>query len=272
MRASGASSSAVSSARSTKSAKSTCRCMSPNFSSATTTASMTTFSARRLRDVDFMSGPTHKTGKKGHPNPNKSQTSHSSQAMTEKKTTPYKFLRNFGASLHQMPGWLWRKKGDLVVWASVAMTLCAGAFYFLPRVTVDPSGPYDPANPSPITFTIANINIVPLQDVQPTIGLCYIVIRDSTGSKPPECNGPSLSRLAFTPWRIKWLDVDEKYQIAIEEAIKIHDREQIEVANITIAIVYRPWYMPFRLTKEFRFITKPRSDGKIYWIPTPLNR
>jgi len=42
----------------------------------------------------------------------------------------------------------------------------------------------------------------------------------------------------------------------------------------TIAVVYTPWRMPWfwRPMKEFRFITKKLSDGKIYWVPTPLNR
>ena len=84
-----------------------------------------------------------------------------------------------------------------------------------------------------------------------------------------------MSKLVFGPWLVKWLDADEKYQIALEELIRIRgESRQIQSANITIGVIYTPWRMPafWRNTKEFRFVTKKRSDGKIYWISTPLNR
>jgi hypothetical protein len=165
---------------------------------------------------------------------------------------------------------------QLLLWASALMTLVAGAFYFLPRITVEPSGLYDPKSPSPIIFTIGNVNIVPLRDVQPVIGVCYITGIGVSGG--PECNGPAATVLAFKPWFTKWLDVDEKYQIAIEDALRpaTPDKQgqQIENANVTIGIMYTPWRMPafWRITKQFRFVTKKLSDGKIYWTSTPLNR
>src|ERR1700704_4765037 len=57
LKASGASSSAVSSALSTRSAPSTCRCTSPNFNSAIITALTQTFSERRLRDASRYAKP-----------------------------------------------------------------------------------------------------------------------------------------------------------------------------------------------------------------------
>lgn len=93
-------------------------------------------------------------------------------------------------------------------------------------------------------------------------------------TEKPDCNGAAKSKLILESWQVKWLDIDEKYQIAIEDMLTSGGREQIENANITIAITYTPWRMPsiWRVTKEFRFVTKKRSDGKIYWLPIPLNR
>jgi hypothetical protein len=206
-------------------------------------------------------------------------------SKTVGKKPSYVIARLLGSSLHKTLAWLWRKKADILVWASVVMTLVAGAFVFLPRVTVDPSGPYDPTTPSAVTFTVANINIVPLRDVQMGIGLCYVDPPPGTsppikfrgygagdGAVPNECNGPSSSKLAPTLWSVRWLEPDEKYQIALEELLQVHQVKQIEKANITVVVTYSPWRMFWRSTKEFRFITKQRSDGKIYWVPTPLNR
>jgi hypothetical protein len=179
-------------------------------------------------------------------------------------------------TLQAQPAKKWLVTGRFFAGILASATVVGGvaaAFFFLPRVTVDPSGPYDPSNPSPITFTIANINIIPLRDVQPSLGVCFMDW--STEIKThPSCNGPSESRLNFAPWFVKWLDIDEKYQIAIEDLLKPAAGAQAINANITIGVTYTPWRMPsfWRITKEFRFVTKKRSDGKIYWIPTPLNR
>ena len=183
------------------------------------------------------------------------------------------FLRTLGRTI----GRIFRASAQVLLWVSVAMTLIAGGFYFLPRVTVEPSGVYDPKNPSAITFTIGNINIVPIRDVQFGIGLCYIVFPGADQDpKFPHCNGPASTILHFQPWDIKWLDVDEKYQIALEDFFKNKKlpSQQIDNADLTIAITYTPWRMPWfwRNTKEFRFVTQERSDGKVYWTPTPLNR
>jgi hypothetical protein len=193
----------------------------------------------------------------------------------------YKILRLLVASLRISLGWIWRHSQAALIWGGVLVTL-AGAFFLLPRVTIEPSGPYDPSNPTPLIFTIANTNIVPLRNVQAGIGLCYIAIKDDVTLKgkgagdigPDACNGPSIVKLNITAWFVKWLDVDEKFQIAIEEGIKVDARKQIDNANFTIAVVYTPWLMPsfWRNTKEFRFVTKKLSDGKIYWTPIPLNR
>ena len=182
-------------------------------------------------------------------------------------------LRTLGRTLRRLYGWLLQ----ILLWASVTMTLVAGIFYFLPRVTVDPPAPYDPANPTPVIFTIANTNIVPLRDVAPGIGICFIRGKNSVNmiSEDKNCgNGPAKSILLFEPWHLKWLDVDEKHQLPIEEALKVGPREQIEDANITIVIAYTPWRMPsfWRNTKQFRFVTKKLSDGRIYWTPVPINR
>jgi hypothetical protein len=165
-----------------------------------------------------------------------------------------------------------------LTWAAVVLTLASGIIVFFPRLTVDPSGPYDPLNPSPITFTIANTNIVPLRDVHLGIGVCYIGEDDPNRPPPPHCNGPITISIIWHPqWFLRWLDSDEKDQIAIEDVLKRREpAKQFEDADITIIIQYTPWQFPsvwpFRRERQFRFITTRRSDGKIHWIPVPLNR
>jgi hypothetical protein len=164
---------------------------------------------------------------------------------------------------------------DGLIWASVIIGIFAGAFAFLPRITVEASGPYDPSSPIPITFVITNTNIIPLRDVQVSIGVCYLIFEGDLPDRK-QCNGPATSGFTFLPWHTKWLDSDEKFSIALEEFIKLgaNQRQQFSAANITIKVNYYPWriWWFWKPLKEFRFVTKRLSDGKIYWTPTPLNR
>jgi hypothetical protein len=186
----------------------------------------------------------------------------------------------FFDSLGKIVGWLRSAMPAFVTWAATVLTIFAGAVVFLPRITVDPSGPYDPAYPSPITFTIANANIVPLRDVVAAIGLCEVTLPErlpgggrlilkGTG---PCSTGATITRLTNPGWRIKWLDADERWQIALEETINGGSAAQVENADITISVEYTPWRFPWfwRSEKQLRFVTRKRSDGKIYWVPTPL--
>jgi hypothetical protein len=210
--------------------------------------------------------------KAGKPIQHKDQSTHSFQAAHD-SVVAAKFGATLAATLHKTLLWSWKHVQGILIWAGVAVTL-AGVLSLLPRVAIEPSGPYDPSNPSAITFTLANINIIPLRNVQALIGICHVsmVARPITLKGGGECNGPQGSLLTNEKWRIRWLDVDERWQIALEEVITTGTAKQIEDANITIAVEYTPWWMPpfWRNKKQFRFVTTKRSDGKIYWVPTPL--
>src|ERR1700722_4227549 len=51
----------------------------------------------------------------------------------------------------------------------------AAAVTPLPGVTVDPEGPLDPSNPYPISFEIADANLIPLHNVNAYLVICYAV-------------------------------------------------------------------------------------------------
>jgi len=215
----------------------------------------------------------------------KTQGSQPSQlpAPTSQPQTPAALTwgGKFLDSLGKIVKWLRSATSAFVTWAATVLTIFAGAVVFLPRITVEPSGPYDPTNPSPITFTISNANIVPLGDVVAAVGLCELTL---PGRLPGggsiilkgagQCTtGAAMTRLPNPGWHIKWLDADERWQIALEEQFTGSAAAQVENADITISMEYTPWSLPWfwRSSKQFRFVTTKRSDGKIYWVPTPLN-
>jgi len=177
--------------------------------------------------------------KEGWPIQHTAQSSHSSQSETGAPKLCYVLLKILRKTLAKILGCLWANKSNCLIWASVAMTLAAGAFFFLPRVAIESSGPYDPSHPSPITFTISNINIVPLRDVQPFVGLCFINVGGAPGQRQ-SCDSDNLARLVFQKWFVKWLDVDEKYQIALEDAINVGTPKKLNPPILLLALYTLP--------------------------------
>jgi hypothetical protein len=40
----------------------------------------------------------------------------------------------------------------------------------------------------------------------------------------------------------------------------------IDEADIGISVHYTPWFLPISLKRQFRFLAKPMSDGRVHWI------
>ncbi|MGO8952084.1 MAG: hypothetical protein ACLP1W_19250 [Rhodomicrobium sp.] len=181
---------------------------------------------------------------KGHP------------ARREQSTTHWSTLKKISAALVATVGFV------------------AAAVTFLPRVTVDPEGSLDPSSPYPISFRITNTGIIPLSDVQPILGICEFVV-DIPKRMVDRCNGPLQSKLVPFPasiWHVNRLAMDEKYSIRLDDFLKIASSATFGGANISIIIEYRPWILPLHREKEFRFITRLESDGKLSWLSRPVDK
>jgi hypothetical protein len=151
--------------------------------------------------------------------------------------------------------------------ASVAAFIgfASAAVTFLPRPTVDgPSSPYEVS--SLISFVIGNASIVPLENVQPMLGLCTLTFGSTEPPKPPRDCGSSLgTRFVRPQWHAPYIGIDDKHTITVDDMF----RGQIGYADISVVIAYSPWFLPWRREREFRFETRKLGDGKIYWFAHP---
>jgi hypothetical protein len=140
---------------------------------------------------------------------------------------------------------------------------------FLPRISVSPSDPVDPANPFSSSFTITNANIVPLREVTALLGIGQIATE-------PAQNRPNFvptftSRLTMPNWKDHVLSMDEKFTITLADAFGLPPGVRLSGGDIAIVITYKPWFLPFRREKVFRFITHRQSNGILYWYSQPLD-
>jgi hypothetical protein len=145
----------------------------------------------------------------------------------------------------------------------------AAAVALLPGVTVEAQGPVDPANPYPISFTIANASFIPLTNVNAYLVICYL----AAAPAPPgqQCEPPYKTRLFKAGWRDHALAADQQFSITLDDFMRFTAPAKFGQADISIIVEYRPWSLPVRQEMEFRFATRPGVDGKSHWISQPLD-
>jgi hypothetical protein len=145
-----------------------------------------------------------------------------------------------------------------------------GIIALWPRVTIEPEGQIDPSNPHPIYFKITNTGFVPLRDVDPFIGLC-VYFAGEPRNLPERCEGPLGARFLMSQWHVRWLARDEPTKIRLDDALNIGP--QLGGADISVGLVFSVWMIPLlRVPIEYRFQTHVERDGKLSWIPRPLNK
>jgi hypothetical protein len=145
----------------------------------------------------------------------------------------------------------------------------AAAVLLLPGVSVDSEGPIDPANPYPISFKIADANLIPLSNVNAYLAVCYVAAAPAPVTQP--CQSPDKVRLFKAAWRDHALTRDQSFIIALDDFMRFAAPAKFGAADISIIVEYQPWSIPIRQEKEFRFTTLPQIDGKLYWIKRSLD-
>lgn len=138
------------------------------------------------------------------------------------------------------------------------------ALALLPRVVVSsPSVPFDPNNVFSISFDISNVNFIPLHDVAVAVGLGQT---GNKASKPDPNLIPSFkSQISRFEWLHHDLGMDERFTINLTEFI----RGEAAYADIAIVVSYKPWLLPVRRQKLFRFVTYKETNGESRWRSWP---
>ena len=153
----------------------------------------------------------------------------------------------------------------------LAICTIVGLIVFWPRLIVEAVGQIDPLRPFPITFKITNTGFIPLDSVQPAIGLCDFWT-GSPKNLPDQCNGPLGSYLQMPQWFVSTLARDATTEVRLDDLFNIIPPAQFGAADISIKVAFNPWIIPIRWQREFRFQTRLERDGKLSWTARPLNK
>jgi hypothetical protein len=152
----------------------------------------------------------------------------------------------------------------------LAICTIVGLIVFWPRLIVEAVGQIDPLRPFPITFKITNTGFIPLESVQPAIGLCDFWT-GSPKNLPDQCNGP-LGSYQMRQWFVSTLARDETTEVRLDDLFNIIPPAQFGAADVSIKVAFNPWIVPIHWQSEFRFQTRLERDGKLSWIARPLNK
>lgn len=152
----------------------------------------------------------------------------------------------------------------------------AAVVTFLPRIIVEASEPFELSTDPPITFSVANTNVIPLEDVKPLLGLCGVGFNFGEPTSPTKapfqvCNSRTTGIISPTTWQHSRLDMDEKFTAAWDDAVHNHTQGVVDYADIIITVLYRPWFLPWHSEKTFRFVARKLSDGKMHWFSQPMS-
>lgn len=164
----------------------------------------------------------------------------------------------------------------LIVIYSVVLGILAGAFFFLPRVSVDPGEPIDPQNPlGTATFVVSNTGIIPLENVGASFALCLLETIPNgpriAGPNYQDCNRHNVGGEIADAWRNHRLDIDGKWTFSLRDILP-EWRLRVETLDAGIIISYTPKYFGIPWSKEFRFRAKRTPDGQLRWFHSTIDK
>jgi len=165
----------------------------------------------------------------------------------------------------------------LLVFLSVVGGVLASAFFFLPRIAVDPGSPSDPSNPwGSATFIVANTGIIPLENVSAQFAVCYLTFEGGkkiAGENYGDCNRHSVAGDTSEKWKNHRLEIDGKWTLSLLDIFPtpLKDPDPISLDG-AIMITYTPKYFLIPWSKEFRFRANRQQSGQVVWFHTTIDK
>jgi hypothetical protein len=153
--------------------------------------------------------------------------------------------------------------------AITTVSLILGALVLWPQVTIDPTNAPQPSNPFSSVFKVANGQLYPINHVRIEAYLWCAKIGTGTDTTPPSMcmkgNIPGSKR----EWSDRTIADRDAYEITVGDVL-FGTPQHLLYADISIRVLYQPWFVPIRLEREQRFYTRRKDDGQIEWLHKPL--
>ena len=155
---------------------------------------------------------------------------------------------------------MWRK----VFGSLLGVCTLAGAAVFFPRPTVSPpSMPFDPTDKFSVSFEISNNGYIPLNDCTAMLGVGQI--SGASAHFDPSFIPSFKSRLVMPAWQHHRLGMDDRFTVVLSDLLQMG----VQSADIAIVVSYKPWFLPIRREKIYRFVTISQTGARQTWRSWP---
>jgi hypothetical protein len=152
--------------------------------------------------------------------------------------------------------------------ASVALILAIVETYyaFSPKISITPTELIDTLNPYSTPFIIKNESLLPLRSIEPVWKFREII---SKNGKPIYFNGPYVRTVSPA---IPSLESGESTSIFLPELYKpIKEAKSLNHLDIEVVVLYRPYLLPYKRSKELRFVTIKGAGNTFRWITKAIS-
>ena len=139
-------------------------------------------------------------------------------------------------------------------------TLMALIIQVISRISVSPAITLDPKDPFSTPFILSNDGALPVYSIQ--IGCWYDHIRWASGFDFSMTNGELRDESAF----LKSLGPGRRTTIEFSHAFTWDKSIPIISADVTIAVHYRPMFLPWEKAATYHFQIKKTSSGELLWF------
>jgi hypothetical protein len=159
----------------------------------------------------------------------------------------------------------------LVLGAATLIGGVAAVVVFLPRVLVaSPSAAVEPNNMMSSSFEISNTGYVPLEDVSVKLAAAYMGGTAIDGAIPEVLKSDGSPNFGI----VIGLRNSEHRYLGLDDHFTVNPESNligVKTADVIFIVSYRPWIIPMRREKVFRFVAKKDARGNTYWRSWPAN-
>jgi hypothetical protein len=157
------------------------------------------------------------------------------------------------------------------LWGGLITTisLILGALVLWPQVTVEPTSAPQPSNPFSGVFKVENGQFYPIEDVRiATYMWCAKMGTGTDTTAPSLCKKGNIAS-SKKEWNNRTIAGHDAYEITVGDVL-FGTPQHLLYADISVKVMYQPWFVPLRVEREQRFYTRRKDDGEVEWLHKPL--
>lgn len=154
----------------------------------------------------------------------------------------------------------WKLVGVAVTLLATSLGIVTGYLSLVPKISVSQNQPLNPNELFSTPFIISNDGPLGINNIDFVCWMRDIQV-GASAIKNVGLTSPSLHAEGMEP--------GERATYPCGPTVSLHP---LTSADVVFEVKFRPDFVPWRISRRFRFVTMQTSDGQLVWYPQPFNR